>query len=212
MAISLLLVDDHELFRESLAQALSAKPDFAAVRHCSTAAEAEQALASDRIDVVLLDYDLRSDRGSTVVSWAVDHAFGGRFLVLTAALTEADALWLIQHGVAGILLKERPLSELAEAIRTVAQGGIWLDQPFLKLVISAAASGAQAANGPAFTPLERRTLRLLVEGYTNKEIACRIESSEAAVKATIQRLFDKVGVRSRGNLIRIAVEEFRNEL
>jgi DNA-binding NarL/FixJ family response regulator len=210
--IRVLIVDDHQVFCEALATSLSIRPGFAVVGYCSTVRDTVAAMASGAIDVVVLDYDLRVERGSAVVAWAEEHSFAGQILVLTASVLQPDALWLIQHRVAGLILKERALSDVAEAIRSVAQGGKWLDQCFLQLVMSAVSAGIRAPQGPVFNDRERSTLRHLVEGCANKEIAARLAISEAAVKSIIQKLFEKLGVRSRGHLIRVALQDYRNEL
>src|SRR5262252_8037884 len=128
--IRVLIVDDHQVFCEALAASLSTQPGFTVVGHCLTVRNALAAMASEAIDVVVLDYDLRVERGSAVVAWAKEHSFQGQILVLTASVSQPDALWLIQHHVAGLILKERALSDVAEAIRSVAGRGKWLDQCF----------------------------------------------------------------------------------
>jgi two-component system, NarL family, nitrate/nitrite response regulator NarL len=210
--IRLLLVDDHEVFREALTQTLSDKGRFTIAGHCATVAEAIDVLSAKPVDVVLLDFDLHAERGSALVSWAIENLFKGQILVLTAALNDSDAIWLVQHGVAGIFLKNRPLRELLDAVQAVAGGGKWLDPSFLRLVMSAIATGGPATSSPVFTERERVTLRHIVEGHSNKEIATFLSTSEASVKSTVQRLFEKLGVRSRGHLIRIALQDYRNEL
>jgi two-component system nitrate/nitrite response regulator NarL len=210
--LRIVVVDDHGVFRDTLASALAAEPDFIVAGHHASVAEAIGTLAAQPVDVVLLDYDLRSERGSALINWAADHDFGGRFLIVTAAIPEDDAIWMLQHGVSGIFLKSNSFGELAAAVRTVADGGQWLDQTFLKLVVDRFANGPAIPHGPLFTQRERAALRLLIEGLTNKEIGEKLEMSEPAVKATVQRLFGKVGVRSRGSLIRLAIQKYRNYL
>lgn len=212
--IRVLIVDDHAIFRETLAQALSKEPDLLVVAHHRGVQESIRTLLSEPIDVVLLDDDLGAERGSTLINWAAENHFGGQFLVVTAGLVVADALWLIRQRVAGIFLKENPLGELLQAIRAVAQGGKWLDQPFLKLAMASIADGVPVDEHPrpVLTHRERATLLYLVEGCSNKQIGERLKVTEAAVKGTIQRLFDKIGVRNRGQLISIAIQKYRNYL
>ncbi len=209
--IRVLIVDDHEVFREALAAALH--QHFAVIGHCATARECIEKLASEAADVVVLDYGLAVERGSAVVEWTHGHQYPGRILILTAGIASADAVWLIQHGVRGIISKERSLDDVVQAIRRVADGGNWLEESLLPAVMAAVAVEAPALRTtPLFTDRERKTLRLLVEGCSNKEIASRLGASEAAVKATIQKLFDKTGVRSRGHLMRLALQDYQNEL
>ena len=212
--IRTLIVDDHSLFRETLAHALSNEPGFVVVANHGTLSEAIRTLSAEAVDVVLLDYDLGVERGSSLVNWAADSGYRGKFLVLTAGVAPADAMWMIQHQVSGIFLKENPFRDLLAAIRAVARGGKWLDQPFLKMAVSRLTDGNFVVeNRPAlFTQRERATLRFLVEGCANKEIGERFGISESAVKGTVQRLFDKLGVRSRGQLISVAIQKYQNYL
>ena len=212
--IRTLIVDDHSLFRETLAHALSNEPGFAVIAHHGTISEAIRTLSAEAVDVVLLDYDLGLERGSSLVNWAADSKYGGKFLVLTAGVAPADAMWMIQHKVSGIFLKENPFRDLVTAIRAVAHGGKWLDQPFLKMAVSRLTDGNSVAENRSalFTQRERATLRFLVEGCANKEIGERFGISESAVKGTVQRLFDKLGVRSRGQLISVAIQKYQNYL
>jgi|ERR1051326_777084 two-component system nitrate/nitrite response regulator NarL len=210
--IRLLIIDDHCLFRETLAQALSSERDLCVVAHHATSQDAFVTLSAVPVDIVLLDFDLQGERGSTIIAQAAETDLNCRFIVVTASICESDAVWLIQHGVSGIFLKESPLTSLISAIRTVAAGGKWLDQPFLQLVMKAVKEGAAAAPCLLFTSREQTTLRYLVEGCTNKEIATALRLSEAAVKATVQRLFDKTGVRTRGHLVRAGLQKYQNYL
>src|ERR1051326_8122172 len=135
--VRILIVDDHGVFRDTLAHALSVEPGFVVVAQHGGVADAICTLCAETVDVVLLDYDLRPERGSALINWATKQGFRGQFLIVTAGLTDADAVWLIQHQVAGIFLKENPFRDLVAAIRTVAQGGKSMDQPFLKLMLDA---------------------------------------------------------------------------
>jgi DNA-binding NarL/FixJ family response regulator len=204
----ILIVADPGIFRDTLVTALAAENGFRIVAQFSTLTDAVGTLAMKPADVILVDFELRDDTGRSLITWAAAEEIQPQFLVMTGGLKQADAVWLIRQRVAGIFLKQNSLSELIAAVRAVAQGGNWLDQPFLKLVMETLADGKAPESGPYLTERERATLRFLSEGCTNKEIGSRLQVSEPAVKATVQRLFNKIGVRSRGHLIRIAFEKY----
>jgi two-component system, NarL family, nitrate/nitrite response regulator NarL len=94
---------------------------------------------------------------------------------------------------------------LLEAIRQVARGGEWMDAKAVASEIAGAEPPAQEMTG-ALTQRELQVLRSVFEGLTNKEIAHKTGVSQSSVKATLQRLFEKTGVRSRAQLVRIAIE------
>jgi len=206
--IRALLVDDHALFRESVSKALSADPEFA-VEHCASIGEALQILTQKACDIVLLDHDLGAERASQFLPAARQIGFEGRVLVVTAWVSDTEARRLLRQGVGGIFLKQGPLSQLAEGIRKVVAGGTWLDGAFAAMNDDPSAA-PQAP--PVFNERQRRVLRFVLEGLSNKEIAWRLQISESYVKAILQSLFQKTGVRTRGQLVRVAVEQYEDQL
>lgn len=207
--IRVLLVDDHALFRESVARVLAAEP-LLEVEHCGSIREALELLPQGRFDLVLLDHDLGSERASQFLPAARQIGFEGRVLVVTAWVSDTEARRLMRQGVAGIFLKQAALSDLSESIRTVAAGGTWLDRSFARMEDDAAAAGKSSP--PVFNDRQRKVLRFVLEGLSNKEIAWRLQISESYVKAILQSLFQKTGVRTRGQLVRVAVEQYEDQL
>lgn len=210
-AIRLLLIDDHGLFREGLARLFAGEKDFTLVANCSTGAEGIAALRQQPVDVVLLDYDLGDTRGTDVLTQIRLIAPQTRVLMLTAGLSEAVAKQAIALGASGIFLKHHSPTELGKCIRQVYEGWSWLDQEHLRAIF-AGQSTEPAAGKPRFTQREREVLRGVFEGLANKEIATRLNTSEAAVKSVLQQLFDKTGVRTRTQLVRLAIEHYSEEL
>jgi len=207
-ALHILLVDDHALFRESIARVLASEPGLY-VAHCGSIRDALTLLAHRPFDVVLLDHDLGSERASQFLPAARQAGFEGRVLIVTAWVSDNEARRLMRQGVAGIFLKHGPLAELNESIRAVAAGGTWVDQG----LSIARDEGTQAQTSPlAFNDRQRKVLRFVLEGLSNKEIAWRLQISESYVKAILQSLFHKTGVRTRGQLVRIAFEQYEDQL
>src|SRR5579871_5169992 len=101
--IRILVVDDHTLFRESVARLLAAEPDFQIAGHCASIDEALRLIAETPVDVVLLDYDLGDGKGTEFLTKANRSGFSGRVLVVTAGVAESEAAELIRQGVAGML-------------------------------------------------------------------------------------------------------------
>jgi DNA-binding NarL/FixJ family response regulator len=207
--IRALLIDDHALFRQSVAQALSSEPNLH-VEHCASIRDALTLLSQQCFDMVLLDHDLGAERASQFLPAARQIGYEGRVLVVTAWVSDTEARRLLRQGVNGIFLKQGALGELAAAIRTVADGGSWLDRQFAAIGEDPGAS-PQAAPA-AFNDRQRKVLRFVLEGLSNKEIAWRLQISESYVKAILQSLFQKTGVRTRGQLVRVAVEQYEDQL
>jgi DNA-binding NarL/FixJ family response regulator len=207
--IRALLIDDHALFRQSLAQSLAADTSLC-VEHCASIREALTMLSQQSFDIVLLDHDLGVERASQFLPAARQIGYEGRVLVVTAWVSDNEARRLMRQGVNGIFLKQGELGELAAVMRTVAAGGTWFDRSFAAIGEDPGAS-PQAAP-PAFNERQRKVLRFVLEGLSNKEIAWRLQISESYVKAILQSLFQKTGVRTRGQLVRVAVEQYEDQL
>jgi two-component system nitrate/nitrite response regulator NarL len=188
--------------------ALSADPELT-VDHCASIRDALEILSKAAYDVVLLDHDLGAERASQFLPAARQIGFEGRVLVVTAWVSEMEARRLLRQGVSGIFMKQGPLSELMEGIRTVNAGGTWLDRAFASMEDDASAAPQPP---PVFNERQRKVLRYVLEGLSNKEIAWQLQISESYVKAILQSLFQKTGVRTRGQLVRVAVEQYEDQL
>jgi DNA-binding NarL/FixJ family response regulator len=210
--IRLLLVDDHALFREGLARLLASEPDFELAVPCSSGEEALRVLESREIDLILLDYDLGAETGSRFLVLAAQRGLKGRVLVVTAGLGDSEVAEMLRLGVTGIFLKHNPPSLLAKAIRKVMAGEIWLDQRYLKILLQESRASDLQGRGRRLSEREREVLRSVFQGLANKEIAVRLQVSESSVKATLQQLFFKTGVRTRSQLVRVALEQYRDYL
>ena len=208
--IRILVVDDHTLFRESVARLLAADPGFEIAGHCASAGEALRLVAQTPVDVVLLDYDLGDSKAMDFLAKAQGAGFTGRVLVVTAGVSELEAAELIRQGIAGILRKHCSPAALAQSIRDVSGGKDYFEPGYLRSVLAGIAAPAPDFQRKKFT--DREVLQYVFEGLANKEIADRLQVSESSVKATLQQLFSKTGVRTRSQLVRTALENYRDQL
>jgi DNA-binding NarL/FixJ family response regulator len=210
--IQILLVDDHGLFRESLSRLLQTESDFHIVGNCASVTEALALPHLEEIDVVLLDYDLGHEQGTQFLERARNSGFPGRILMVTAGMSDGVMLRALESGCSGIFLKHSPPSRLVEAIRKVVAGEVWLDPAVTRSIIAAATGNATApSRAQGLTQREQAVLKGVFEGLTNKEIGARLAISESSVKAVLQQLFEKTGVRTRSQLVRIALEKHSDE-
>jgi len=209
--IRIILLDDHALLRESVARLLGAEPGFEVVATCGSVPEALTILRREPIDIVLLDFDLGQSDGAQFMRSAGEQGYKGKVLVVTAGVGKDEAVDLIRSGVSGIFTKSNSATLLAEGIRDVMAGKVWFDQELLQEAMGGAKTRSEDQSG-RFTERERSVLSCVFEGLANKEIAERIGVSESSVKATLQQLFSKTGVRTRSQLVRIALEQYKNEV
>jgi DNA-binding NarL/FixJ family response regulator len=207
--IQLLLLDDHTLFRVMLSRLLDTDPDFNVVAHCSSAPEALKALAHHHVDLVLLDYDLgKRETGFQFIQQARESGYTGRIFIVTAGMADADYVYALGHGVCGIFLKHSSPELLTEAIHKVMAGETWIDQRCIQALVQAVESERRQTQPNELTERERQVLKGVFAGLSNKEIGAQLNISEASVKSALQQLFLKTGVRTRSQLVRVALQEY----
>ena len=205
--IRILLLDDHALFRAGLSRLLVTEADFELAGQCTTSQEALAELARARVDLVLLDFDLGDENGFDFIREARSAGYAGRILIVTAGMSDADSVRALGFGVCGIFLKTSPPAQLSDAIRRVMGGETWIDQRCIQALVQAVDHSADRERRRPFTEREREVLKGVFEGLSNKEIAANLGITEGSVKSALQQLFIKTGVRTRSQLVRIALEE-----
>jgi len=208
----IVMVDDHGLFRESLGRLLENQEEFQVVGRCGTAAEALEELSRVNADVVLLDYDLGDETALGLLREIRRRWSQMRVLMVTAGLSDDVALHVMEAGAAGIFLKHNNPERLVVAIRWVAGGEVWLDDGSFRSLLAGGRRQSERQGGPRpLTARQSEVLRGILDGLTNKEIAWKLKTSETSVKAVIQELFQKAGVRTRSQLVRIAIEKHSSD-
>jgi DNA-binding NarL/FixJ family response regulator len=207
--LTLLLLDDHTLFRVMLSRLLETDENFEVVAHCSTSAEALDSLANKHVDMVLLDYDLgHRETGLHFVRGAREAGYKGRIFLVTAGMPDAEYVRALGLGVCGIFLKHSPPEMLTEAIHKVVAGEICIDPRCIQALATALDAKAVQSRPGDLTDRERDVLRGVFSGLSNKEIGANLRISEASVKSALQQLFVKTGVRTRSQLVRVALEDY----
>ena len=207
--IEILLVDDHTLFRESLRRMLNGERGFHVCGDFATAHDAMLALNNGlSFDVALLDYELTMASGATVngLDLLVQIRASkpeARVLMVTAGMNIKDLQKTVRDLNAGIFLKTEPTAELMLAIQRTAKGERWISSGAALTILSTVGDEQSKEN---LSRRESSVLRGVLEGLSNKEIGARLGLTESSVKAVLQKLFEKTGVRSRSQLVRYAIE------
>jgi len=210
--MNILLIDDHTLFRESLRRLLEAEPEWLVTGEFGTASAALAAIAGGlSCDIALIDFELEgtgpgSSNGLDAAAHLRSLRPGIPILMVTAGMNYGSLLHAVQDARIGIFLKTEPSAELILAMRRTARGELWISSGAALAIIHQQPPAAATPSDQRFLPRERTVLHAVLEGLTNKEIAAQLDLSESAVKAVLQKLFEKAGVRSRSQLVRFAVE------
>jgi DNA-binding NarL/FixJ family response regulator len=207
--VKILLIDDHILFREGTARLLAAESDFEVIGQCGSVEEALRILAAIPVDLVLLDLDLGKERAFAFFRPARISGYYGPILMVAAVVSPFEARRLMHLSASGILLKQSSPGLLADAIRQLMRGELWIDPSLQQSPVEPVGC---TDSHQLLTERERAVLKGVLEGLINKEIALRVHISEALVKSTLRQLFEKNGVRTRSQLVRIALEQYSRQL
>ena len=161
---------------------------------------------------MLLDFDLGLQSGLEFMRIAEGLCFKGKVLVVTAELCNADAASLLRQGVAGIFPKQSSPELLSDAIREVLAGRAWFEQSQLQEILRCAVSTSETARSGKLTERERQVLSFVFQGKTNHDISELLQVSETSVGTTLRQLFQKTGAHTRSQLVRIALEQYKDQL
>jgi two-component system nitrate/nitrite response regulator NarL len=209
--IRVLLVDDHAMFREGMARLLEREPELMVVGQCESATAALAELKKSQPDLIALDVDLGHERAIDFVREARKRNFPGKVLIVTAGVSDLEAASLVQSGISGILHKHHSAQTLRDAIRQVAAGGVYLEKDYLPSLFRMV-DRTRKPDKLQLAEREKEILRFIFQGLTNKEIGANLGISEAAIKAALRQLFEKLGARTRAQLVKIALERYREQL
>jgi DNA-binding NarL/FixJ family response regulator len=211
--IRVLLVDDQELVRTGLRGILRASFGFDVVGECAHGGEVSAAVTALRPDVVLMDVRMPFVDGVQATRELSRQDGSPPVLALTTFDDEEVLAGMLRAGAAGFVLKGVPAEDLQRAVRTVAEGGAWLDPAVTARVLaiyrSAApptASAADLAALDALTSRERDVLALIGRGKTNGEIAAELFVSEGTVKTHVNHVFTKLRLRDRAAAVVFAFD------
>ena len=209
--IRLLVVDDHAMFREGLVRMLEKEPEFSVVGQAGSAADALRVLQEASPEVVLLDVDLGAERAIDFVLGARKVGYEGHVLAVTAGMSDAEAIQLVQAGVTGIVHKHHSIGILRDAILLVANGEVSIENSYLVPVLRSM-DRTRRPKTPMLTPRDKAVVGSVLQGLTNREMAEKLGISEGAVKASMRHVCAKLGVRTRSQLVKVALEQYKDQL
>jgi two-component system response regulator NreC len=212
MSIRILIVDDHGVLRAGLKALLSAEPDFEVVQDASNGTDALRLAADLNPDIVLLDMSMPGPNGIEVTRQLKKTLPEIRILILTVHEDEVMLQEAIQAGASGYILKRAVESELIDAIQAVWRGDLYVHPAMTRALLKAISPTAHPVPGSqeelveALTPREAEVLRLIAQGYTNRQMADHLSISVRTVESHRANLMGKLGLRSRVELVRYAKE------
>jgi two-component system, NarL family, nitrate/nitrite response regulator NarL len=200
--IRLVLLDHHALLRESLARLLGSEHEFELVAECATPTEALEALCNTEVDVLLVDFGIAGE----FIPCARKAGYCGKSLVVTREIDVKGSANVLSCGASGIFLEAEGWARLMLAIRLVADGEAWVDQKVIRMLADRYPRHYEDQWWGTLTQREQAVLRGIVDGLSNRKIGIQMGVSESTIKGTLQQLFTKARVRTRSQLVRMALE------
>ena len=201
--ISIVIVDDHPIFRDGLRRLLEAEPGFVVAGEASTPLEAVDRVSRLLPDLLLLDLAMPGGGGlQTLRLLRTEPRAAGqtRIILLTAAVEREEQLAAAALGVRGIIMKDSATALLFECLRTVMAGEYWLGAERvrdLEAAVQRRGGPGRPVPGGSLTPRELDIVAALVDGATNREIATQFGISPQTVKNHLSVVFEKLGVANR---------------
>lgn len=202
--LKLVLVDSHLLFRKGLKAIISDYPDLEVVGDFSAWKDSIPLLQSNKIDILIIDTNFSEFSASEVKKFISNGFHNPKILALTFVNSIQQSLDVITSGVDGYLLKDEEIENLVENIRNVCAGNFVLSE---KLNQDLIALIKEKTNFPFHYVLSERefdVLKLIQDGFTNKEISMQLFLSENTVKTHLKHIYKKLSVKSRKEAIRKA--------
>jgi DNA-binding NarL/FixJ family response regulator len=209
--ITVIVADDHPLFREALRTLLEGDPGFRVIGEASDGREAIRLVREMRPDVLLLDLVMPVKGGMDTLRDLSSMSLPVRTLLLAAEVGDSDVIEALQLGARGVVMKHAATDMLYKSIRTVMAGQYWVGRECLGDVIDKMRDRASApAPDPrratfGLTARELEVVSTVVGGYPNGDIAQKFSISVKTVKHHLTNIFDKLGVSNRLELALFAV-------
>ncbi|RMG97340.1 MAG: DNA-binding response regulator [Candidatus Dadabacteria bacterium] len=206
-----LLVEDHRILREGLKAVLTSDPEIEVVGEAEDGREAVRAAERLAPDVVILDLTLPRTSGLDAIAEIRERCPRAKIVVLTAHKAEDLVLSALREGAHAYVLKEASLEELTAAVHRVRDGHRYLSPEVTGFVVERSLAGGEggepASAFETLTPREREILKLVAEGYRNREIAEYLCISLRTVETHRARLMKKLGVENTAALTTYALEK-----
>jgi len=207
--IRVLLVDDHAVLRAGLEALLNLEPDLDVVGKASTGEEALERVRAVRPDVVVMDLGMPGMGGLEATRQIAAAESGARVLVLTSHAEEEYLLAVLEAGGSGYVKKTSADDDLISAIRVVARGEVFLYPSATRLLLNGfrrAEEQGEVSPVEELSEREQEVLQLTAEGYSSVETGKKLFLSPKTVDTYRSRLMQKLGLGSRAELVRFALD------
>ena len=208
--IKVLIADDHEVVRSGFSLIINSQDDMEVVGNAADGNEAYNLVAKLKPDILLLDISMPPGQSGLIACEKISKDFPSTRVIILTMFAEADYLYFtLRGGASGYILKTSSTEELLEAVREVAAGGIHVNQ---KMAEELSIRLKEDEDGEGKNPLRILTSRelevftLIASGYTTTEIAEKIYVSVKTVEVHRSKIYSKLNISSRAELVQLAIK------
>ncbi len=206
--IRIMLADDHEVVRAGFKMILDQDPAIQVVAEAADGAQAYAVVAREKPDILLMDISMPPGQSGLVACEKVAKDFPSTKVIILTMFAEPEYLfYTLRGGAAGYVLKNSSSEELLAAVHAVAEGGSYI-HPKMAAMLTKQMAGKGDEDDRSYQQLSNReleVLQLLAKGFTNKEISERIFLSVKTVEAHRSKIYQKLGLKSRADLVDYAL-------
>jgi len=211
-SLRVLVADDHAVLREGLAMLIAAQPDMGVVAQARGGREAAQLAQRLQPDVVVLDVSMPDMDGAAAAEQIRADSPASHVLALTRHAGQGYLRRMLRAGATGYVLKRTAGDALIDAIRTVSQGGTYIDPSLVGGLVSRVLGAPDTSEEPVrrraeLTEREEQVLRLIAWGQSNKEVGTKLGISVKTVESYKATALDKLRLRSRTDILRYALAQ-----
>ena len=199
--IRVLLADDHPLVRSGIRATLAEETDICIVGEATNGGEAVALCESHAPDVVLLDLSMPGPTPLVTIADLARVQPDVRVLVLTAYDDDAYVHGVVRAGVAGYLLKDEATEALVSAIHAVVKGGTWFSRAVVNKMFTVRPDEELDNRVLELTARERELIEVIGRGWNNRRIAAEFDLAEQTVRNYVSRIYDKLSLRSRAEVV-----------
>lgn len=206
VVIHVLLVDDHAVFRSGLRRILASEPDIEVVGEAENGERAVFEAIANAPDVVVMDVLMPGKSGIEAIPTVLQAVPAAKVLVLSMQDDPRYVRQAFEAGASGYVLKEAADTEVIDAVRAVARGEQYVHPILGAKLVTAEAADRRRAEADPLSDREREVLRLLALGHTNQEIAATLYISVRTAETHRAHIMQKLGLSSRADLVRHALD------
>lgn len=199
--IDIVLADDHPVVRRGLTQFFEEVDDLRVVAECADGESALNEVRKHNPHVLIVDLRMPGASGLEVLRRLRSETQQPATIVLAGNISDEEVVEAMRLGAKGVVLKEMAPMLLVQCIRKVAAGGVWLEKEAIGRALGKLLQGGDSRARAVLTPREIEIVKMVAEGFGNREVAERLFISEGTVKTHLHTIYEKLGLKGRVQLV-----------